>query len=1272
MLCFPRVSASCEARYVTSTLAVLGLYLLLIAPSVYAQAVPGFQAPEKPKSAEVSVQAKAARGEAPLSNLYSHLGVDPSKIRRLPALGARELRKEMSRKILRIGVVRSLGRPLNPMTDGPFYRLVEGEVRVMGVVSEGALYTRVRFTGMSLPAGARVFVYSMKNPDDFYGPYEGHGDSEDGTFWTPPMKGDGVVVEYFTPNSPTTTAEVPFNVSDVSHVFKDAVDIEAAGLCNLEVPAEWATVAKSVGRVQFVSGIFEGLCTGTLLNDEIPGGEIPYFLSANHCIGTQTEAQSARVHWFYDSGDDPPPGTPFTDGANLLVTGTASDFTFMRLTGALPGGLVFSGWSANPVPLSTSVSGIHHPEGSHKRISFGSTNSNCAGGLPGPCANFTHVGWSSGTTEAGSSGSGLWIGPAASAQLVGTLTGGAASCTPPSGTDDYGSFSVTYPSISSFLNGTDCVSSISPTNQSFSNFSQSGTLNVIAPGGCNWTASSTASFITITSGASGNGGGTVNFSVAANNGEQRSGSIVIGQRVFNVTQAPGGGCVPSPIIVGQTVNGSLNGGSCPLGDGTTYQPFRFSGLAGQQISILMTSNDFDAFLFLVGPDGFILATDDDGGGGLNSRIPPGSGRLTLPADGTYIILANSISPVIQGQFSLTLEGPPLADLAVSTIAANNRVVPGSKVVYLITVTNNNGTTASSITVTDNLPAGLTFSSCGAADGVCGGSGNNRTITFPSLAAGASATAVLSATVDNSAAVDTVISNTATVGASTPDPHSANNASTATVTVRSTQFPSRANGRIATKSDRQFTGSTQPSGIYGINPDGTSEALLIGNTRPIASPPSWSPDGTKIAYGRIGGPPPFEDEIYVANADGTGSLMIAGNAFNRNSRIAWSPNGAKLAFIGTGGLVHIVNADGTGLTKLPVSPASINDLSWSPDGSMFAYSNNVDVFVMNVDGSGQMNLTQGRTMIGLELARNLLPRWSPNGTKLIFSAEASNQKHVYVINPDGTGLAPLVTLHQSMQPTWSPDGSKISFIVLNELYVANADGSAPMALTNNHFYNLMPDWQSLDVPPPAVQLSASAYPATEGTAGVSVVVTRTGDTSGASSVNYATTDTSGANNCNFNNGAASSRCDYLTTIGTLHFLASEMSKSITIPIIDDSFAEGSESFTFTVSNPTGATLGSPVSATITIADNETINGVNPIDASGFFVRQHYIDFLNREPDPAGFSFWTGEIENCTPKPQCTETKRINVSAAFFLSIEFQQTGYLVERLYKSSYGDAVGT
>lgn len=79
-------------------------------------------------------------------------------------------------------------------------------------------------------------------------------------------------------------------------------------------------------------------------------------------------------------------------------------------------------------------------------------------------------------------------------------------------------------------------------------------------------------------------------------------------------------------------------------------------------------------------------------------------------------------------------------------------------------------------------------------------------------------------------------------------------------------------------------------------------------------------------------------------------------------------------------------------------------------------------------------------------------------------------------------------------------------------------------------------------------------------------------------------------------------------------------------------------------------------------------LNPIDGAEFFVRQHYLDFLNREPDPDGLKFWRGGLEACDDNVFCIQTKRVNTSAAFFLSIEFQETAYLVERFYKTAFGD----
>jgi hypothetical protein len=82
--------------------------------------------------------------------------------------------------------------------------------------------------------------------------------------------------------------------------------------------------------------------------------------------------------------------------------------------------------------------------------------------------------------------------------------------------------------------------------------------------------------------------------------------------------------------------------------------------------------------------------------------------------------------------------------------------------------------------------------------------------------------------------------------------------------------------------------------------------------------------------------------------------------------------------------------------------------------------------------------------------------------------------------------------------------------------------------------------------------------------------------------------------------------------------------------------------------------------------------NPIDQPDFFVKQQYLDFLNRTADPSGLAFWTGQLTSCGTDATCMDAKRVNVSAAFFISTEFQETGYLVERLYKTAYGDARGT
>jgi hypothetical protein len=198
-------------------------------------------------------------------------------------------------------------------------------------------------------------------------------------------------------------------------------------------------------------------------------------------------------------------------------------------------------------------------------------------------------------------------------------------------------------------------------------------------------------------------------------------------------------------------------------------------------------------------------------------------------------------------------------------------------------------------------------------------------------------------------------------------------------------------------------------------------------------------------------------------------------------------------------------------------------------------------------------------------------------------------------------------------------------------------------------------------PNTVQFSASSTSATEtanATTHFEIFVSRTGDISQAASVNYATSD-----------GTASERSDYQATLGTLHFAANEGLKMIPIFIVNDSFGESSETFNIALSSPVGCTIGSPSSLVLTIFSDESVNGTNPVkDAtfdSDFFVRQHYVDFFNREADPGGLAFWKNQIDECTTQA-CREIRRINVSAAFFLSIEFQQTGYLVYKTYQASF------
>jgi sugar lactone lactonase YvrE len=240
---------------------------------------------------------------------------------------------------------------------------------------------------------------------------------------------------------------------------------------------------------------------------------------------------------------------------------------------------------------------------------------------------------------------------------------------------------------------------------------------------------------------------------------------------------------------------------------------------------------------------------------------------------------------------------------------------------------------------------------------------------------------------------------------------------------------------------------------------------------------------------------------------------------------------------------------------------------------------------------------------------------------------------------------------------------------NELFFVNLANSSNATISDNQGIGTI---FNDDAQGGIISFSQSNYSVGESDRQLIVTVNRTGDTSAPATVDYATSDgTASLVPCSTANGLASSRCDFTTALGTLRFAAGETSKTFTVLISQDTYVEGPETLTLNLTNLTGgAVFGANASATLTITDDASEPATNPADDARAFVIQHYHDFLNREPDAAGLDFWTNQITSCGNDSQCIEVRRINVSVSFFLSIEFQETGYLVERLYKTAYGDVM--
>ena len=351
-----------------------------------------------------------------------------------------------------------------------------GQAAALRLVSPGAAGVRLAVDVQALPKGAVLRFYGDGDGEVQEVPAAeaarlraineeaGLGGDAARTVWSLPFDGSAATLEVELPAGAAPDA-VTLAVPQLSHLMLTPLQaitkgIGDSGSCNLnatcvldDINAESRAVAKMV----FDRGSSTYLCTGTLLNDARSSGT-PYFITANHCISTQAEASTLTTLWFYhaaacnSSGNVNSGATQLGGGAQLLGTSAGYDTTLLRLNSQPPAGVVYAGSYWGNLSVGDGTLGVHHPSGDLLKYSVGSITgyAECSGGscTLGNNSSFSlyRVGWNKGTTEGGSSGSGLFVRDKATGTryLVGVLHGGDASCSNQGGFDAYGRFDKVY------------------------------------------------------------------------------------------------------------------------------------------------------------------------------------------------------------------------------------------------------------------------------------------------------------------------------------------------------------------------------------------------------------------------------------------------------------------------------------------------------------------------------------------------------------------------------------------------------------------------------------------------------------------------------------------------------------------------------------------------------------------------------------------------------------------------------------------------------------
>ena len=511
-------------------------------------------------------------------------------------------------------------------------------------------------------------------------------------------------------------------------------------------------------------------------------------------------------------------------------------------------------------------------------------------------------------------------------------------------------------------------------------------------------------------------------------------------------------------------------------------------------------------------------------------------------------------------------------------------------------------------------------------------------------------------------------------------------------------------------------------IHTMNPDGTGVQAIpnsIGDDFP-----SWSPDGSKIVFTHQEGV--NKPEVMVMNADGTNRVPLTNDsAFTFHP--VWSPDGTKIAWVSTrdfpgisgninlGFEIYVMNADGSNKVRLTNNNFGDSNPSWSPDSNKIVFDTtrdgNFEVYVMNANGTNQVNLSNHNSS-------DFNPVWSPDGNRIAFlsfrDTPMGNQE-VFLMNPDGSGPTRITT--SSLQenqlawqptsgaptptptPTPTPSPSPSPLVVISQVYGGGGTAGATFQASFIELFNRGLTTVDLNGWKLGITSSGGAFDSfVLPFVGSNIISLLPGQ--------YVLIQVGSAGP----NGApvpADKQIPFVEfpTSGKLVLIKPNESIAFgsTCPLPNSGIADfvgfGNATTCFEGSGPTGnlnnTTSASRKSGGCTDNDNNVgdfftgILGVNTTsglppqptprnsaspfnpcnlnDDVDFFVRQHYADFLNRQPDPSGLAFWKNEILQCRDDEQCVEVKRINGSAAFFLSIEFKETGYLAYRTYKAAYG-----